>query len=381
MELNTIKDTFDRVAKKQKLSSSKAQEVIDQISREIEQALVRIRSLQNLDQKSILTELKTKLKEIAPLGQLEGLQKELNAILSKYPKLLEKSFNPDISKAYRNVDFDIHTVNQIIASHFYRQGLFDLGDCFINEAGEPEAAGMKTPFLELYQILAAMRERNLELALNWAATNRDKLKQTGSDVELKLHRLQFVEILQKGNRDEALKYARTFLAPFASTHLNEIQKLMACLLWAGRLDSSPYSELLSPTHWDTLTDELTRQFCYLLGQSHESPLSVTIAAGVQGLPTLLKLMSVMMGKMQEWQTMKQLPVPVDLDREFQFHSIFVCPVSREQASEENPPMLMSCGHVLCKQSIMKMSKSSTRPFKCPYCPMEVDATHCRQLHF
>ncbi|KAL8250920.1 hypothetical protein R6Q59_034613 [Mikania micrantha] len=41
--------------------------------------------------------------------------------------------------------------------------------------------------------------------------------------------------------------------------------------------------------------------------------------------------------------MKQLPVPVDLGHEFQFHSIFVPPVSRDQASEENPPMLMSCG--------------------------------------
>lgn len=68
-------------------------------------------------------------------------------------------------------------------------------------------------------------------------------------------------------------------------------------------------------------------------------------------------------KKQEWQAMKQLPVPVDLGKEFQFHSIFVCPVSREQGSEENPPMQLPCGHVLCKQSIMKLSKSSTRTFK------------------
>ncbi|KAI5684401.1 hypothetical protein M9H77_05629 [Catharanthus roseus] len=386
MELNTIKEAFDRVPKKQKLSSSKSQEIVEQIELEIEQALSRIQSIDDTasqtDHSLILGELKAKLKEITPLSQLEATQKELNVALSKYPKLLEKTFNPDISKAYRNVDFDIHTVNQIIASHFYREGQFDLGDCFVNEAAEPEAQAAKSSFSEMYQILEAMKLRNLEPALKWAACNHEQLKQNGSDIELKLHRLQFVEILQRKGRDEALKYARTFLTPFATSHMAEFQKLMGCLLWAGKLDSSPYSELLSPMHWDKLSEEVTRHFCNLIGQSFESPLSVTIAAGVQGLPTLLKLMNVMTGKKQEWQTMKQLPVPVDLDREFQFHSIFVCPVSRDQASEENPPMLLSCGHVLCKQSITKLSKNnSTRPFKCPYCPSEVEVGQCRQLFF
>ena len=87
----------------------------------------------NVDHPSILAELKAKLNEMAPLNQLEDSQKELNAALSKYLKLLEKSFNPDISKAYRNVDFEVHTVNNIIANHFYRQSLFDLGDMFVHE--------------------------------------------------------------------------------------------------------------------------------------------------------------------------------------------------------------------------------------------------------
>ncbi|XP_057491622.1 protein RMD5 homolog [Actinidia eriantha] len=386
MELNSIKDTFDRVTKKQKLSSSKSQEVIEQLGQEIDQVVSKLQSVPDAmsqpDHKLILTELKTKLNEIAPLSQLESTQKELNIALTKYPKLLEKSFNPDISKAYRNVDFDSHTVNQIIANHFYREGLFDLGDCFVSEAKAIEATGMRIPFLEMYQILHAMKSRNLEPALKWAATNSDKLKHNGSDLELKLHRLQFVEVLQNRGRDEALNYVRTYLTPFASDHMAEIQKLMACLLWAGRLDTSPYFEFLSPTHWEKLAEELNRQFCNIMGQSHQSPLSVTIAAGVQGLPTLLKLMNVMTGKKQEWQSMKQLPVPVDLDREFQFHSVFVCPVSRDQSSEENPPMLLSCGHVLCKQSITKLSKNnSTRPFKCPYCPLEVEVSKCRQLYF
>lgn len=385
MELNTIKDAFDRVAKKQKLSTSRSQELIDQVGRELEQALTKIQAVPDptipIDQNSIIMELRTKLNAINPQSQLEATQKELNISLSKYPRLLEKSFVPDISKAYRNVDFDFHTVNQIILNHFYRQGLFDIGDCFINESNEPEPTTLKTQFLKMYQILDAMKSRNLDPALHWVSANREKLKQNDLNLEMKLHRLQFVEILQKGNRAEALNYARTYLAPFASIHMDEIQKLMACLLWAGRLESSPYAELMAPSHWEKIAVELAWQFCNLLGQSYESPLSVAIAAGVEGLPTLLKLANVMAGKRQEWLMMKQLPVPVDLGREFQFHSVFVCPVSRDQGSEENPPMLMPCGHVLCKQSIMKLSKSSTRTFKCPYCPHEATVAVCRQLHF
>ncbi|XP_050205509.1 protein RMD5 homolog [Mercurialis annua] len=385
MDLNPIKDAFDRVAKKQKLSSSKAQEVIDQIMQEIEKARETIQcgySSSDFDYRSVISELNKRLQEISPLTQLESTQKALNIALSKYPKLLEKSFNPDISKAYRNVDFDTHTVSQIIAGHFYRQGLFSIGDCFVDEAKAPESTvAIRSLFSEMYLIIEAMKNRNLEPALNWAAANSDKLKESGSDLQLKLHRLQFVEILRTGSRNDALKYARTHITPFASSNFGEIQKLMACLLYAGKLDHSPYAELLSPANWNLVANELTRQFCNLLGQSFESPLSMTVAAGFQGLPPLLKFMTVMSGKKQEWQTMKQLPVPVELDREFQFHSIFVCPVSKEQSSDENPPMLMICGHVLCRQSITKMSKNSTKTFKCPYCPSDIDATQCRPLHF
>lgn len=385
MELSTIKDAFDRVSEKQRLSCYKIQEVIDQIVQEIECALVELHLTQEkdlaVDPTTLLTELKVKLNGIGPINQLEELQKELSVGLSKYTKLLERSFIPDISKAYRDVDFDIHIVNHIVATHLYRQGLFDLGDCFVNEAHEPEATTLKSPFLEMYRILEAMKSRNLEPALTWAAANQDKLLQNGSRLELKLHQLQFADILQKGSQNDALKYARMHLAPIASNYMFEIQKLMVCLLWLGRLNYSPYAEILSPIHWEKVAEELTHQFCSLLGQSHESPLSIAMAAGAQGLPMLLKLANVMFAKQQEWLAMKQLPVPVELGSEFQFHSIFVCPVSRDQATEENPPMLMPCGHVLCKQSIVKLSKNSTRTFKCPYCPLKATVTQCRLLHF
>ncbi|KAL3515441.1 hypothetical protein ACH5RR_022343 [Cinchona calisaya] len=398
MPLSFLTDAFDRVAKKQKLSISKSQEVIDKVRHEIEQALVDIQSdhvaswalvdIQSddvatspIDQRSILAELKNKLNMIGPLNQLEGSHKELNLTLSKYQKVLEKTLNPDISKAYRNFDFDRHILHQIILSHFYREGLFDVADSLIYEAGEPEATSLRLKFIEMHQILEAMKSRNLEPALRWVTENCEQLKEHGSLLNLRLHKLQFVEILQKSSQEVALNYAKTYLAPLACVHMDEIQKLMGCLLWVGKLERSPYSELVDPSNWEKLTEEITEQFCSFIGQSLSSPLSVALTAGIEGLPTLLKLATVMAAKKQEWLAMKQLPVPVELGKEFQFHSIFVCPVSREQGSEENPPMLLPCGHVLCKHSIHKLSKSSTRSFKCPYCPQDASVAQCRQLYF
>ncbi|CAI9770989.1 unnamed protein product [Fraxinus pennsylvanica] len=69
-------------------------------------------------------------------------------------------------------------------------------------------------------LVEAMKSHNLEPALNWASTNKEQLIQSGSDIELKFHHRQFVEILQHNGRDEALQYARTFFAPYASSDLS-----------------------------------------------------------------------------------------------------------------------------------------------------------------
>ncbi|CAN1160498.1 Protein RMD5 homolog, partial [Linum perenne] len=265
IDLSLTRESFDQVAKKRKYFSSKSQELIDLVSLEIESALEHIRSVDNpQDQKAILRQLKQKLNTLSPLTQSEGPQKELNMTLAKYQKLLEKSLNPDISRAYRNVEFDSHIVNQVIATHFYRQGLFDLGDCLISESGEPEATSLKPLFTELQKICDAIRVRNLEPVLTWVSNNIEKLWQCGSKLDLKLHSSRFMEILKGGTRADtlhALNYAKTHLSPLAG--------------------------------------------CY------KDPFCVDVTAGIEGLPTLLKLANVMSAKQHEWQALKQLAVLVE----------------------------------------------------------------------
>jgi hypothetical protein len=54
---------------------------------------------------------------------------------------------------------------------------------------------------------------------------------------------------------------------------------------------------------------------------------------------------------------------------------------RDQSTPDNPPLLLPCNHVLCEQSVLKIAKSRTRVFKCPYCPVESRVDNLRALVF
>jgi hypothetical protein len=79
-----------------------------------------------------------------------ALQKDVNLAVSKYRKFLDRAFCTNTAKAYREAEFNEHLINEIVAVHFYHQGLFDLGDCFVHETQEPNAMALKTSFSEMY---------------------------------------------------------------------------------------------------------------------------------------------------------------------------------------------------------------------------------------
>ncbi|CAI5958321.1 unnamed protein product [Closterium sp. NIES-65] len=337
----------------------------------------------------------------------------------------------------------------------------------------------------MHAILHAIRAKDLGPALAWAAQHREELQREvaggfpdvkvgggegggkavvgglkTSSLEFEIHRLQFLNLLQEQQKqliwkqqqqqkecsffmsdptsDEnhgqsrpatspALQYARQHFPPFAATHLPDIQRLMCALLWVGRLNLSPYADLLPLTaaHWDQIAARFTADYCAVeCLESAESPLAVVVAAGGEALPMLTKLAALLNHSSgigsgggisrsggsttiaattptavastpttaaaggtggsrraaRDWQGMEQLPVEIELPRAFHFHSIFACPVSREPASyPDNPPVLLPCGHVVCRASVLKLAKGATRPFKCPYCPLETTPLDCRPI--
>ncbi|KAH8700554.1 RMND5A protein [Talaromyces proteolyticus] len=344
--------------------------------------------------------------------------KEAHSGLNKYTKALEKLFKdrPLPSTEYDALSSSPALVNRAIAMHLLREGQFSVASTFLSEIAQdktpaqPDYEGsgrssdekfqpvfsldqiqsgeIREQFASMYYILHELKEKsNLLPAIEWARENRSLLEARGSNLEFDLCRLRFVWLFHGGNdpqspmttrRQAALDYARQEFSNFMPRHLKEIQQLMGAMAFSPNLQASPYRHIFNnTTAWSDVSQSFTREFCSLLGLSADSPLYIAATAGAIALPTLLKLQTIMKAKRTEWTTQDELPVEIPLPHSYLFHSIFVCPVSKEQTTDQNPPMMMPCGHVIAQESLQRISKGNK--FKCPYCPNESHPRDARKV--
>ena len=333
----------------------------------------------------IMAELHARVVGKGTPDELTAQQKELYSAISKLAKTVDKHFAATPLSLRSATDLRQDLVVQLIASHYLREGRFGLANALAEEAGLPlDLLGeAENPFKEMHAVIRDLRAGHLDRALRWvqAHTRADRPDLQLRGLEFRLHRIRYLGVVQGQGRAAAIQYMRRCLSQFADTHAAEIQRLMACLLFADRLGDSPYADLLAENSLEGIEQEFIRRCCNSAGQAYESPLAACVAAGAVALPVLMKLSQVMAFKKQDWTSCEQLPVEIELGNEFTYYSVFACPVSKDQSTPENPPMMLPCGHVLCQMSLRKLAKGGQRQFKCPYCPQEAHSSQCREVIF
>ncbi|SPO25515.1 uncharacterized protein UTRI_03065_B [Ustilago trichophora] len=207
------------------------------------------------------------------------------------------------------------------------------------------------------------------------------------------------------NVERALAYGREHFKPFRSTHLTEIQRLFTLLAFLPAfipapaygpegLDSVPVEHLI-PTvpliyrplldanlvHAPLLEPLFRIEFCARNRIAKDAPLAIGVEVGAGGaLNKIIKVKAVMKERGNEWSQADELPIEIPLPTRLRYHSIFACPVSKEQGTEENPPMMLACGHVLCLETLNRLAKGNGR-FKCPYCPTESYLNQAIRVYF
>jgi E3 ubiquitin-protein transferase RMND5 len=284
--------------------------------------------------------------------------------------------------------------------HLLREGKFNVATTFVHETRPHNAIPLRSPgpggehewevrnealhrqFSEMYHILDQLRQHHtLEPAISWAREHSAVLESRASNLEFELCKLQFLSsFLGLGGSNDiemdvmerilrANLYAREAFGPFYNRYGPEIRKLVGSIPFYQNLSESPHGHLFAMDRiWDEVASSFTKEFCSLLGLSADSPLFIAATAGAIALPVLQKVKGIMRAKRTEWTTEEEMPVEISLPPSYSFHSIFVCPVSKEQATDANPPMMLPCGHVICNDSMLNASRGQR--FKCPYCPAE-----------
>ncbi|KAK8741362.1 hypothetical protein OTU49_002630, partial [Cherax quadricarinatus] len=336
-------------------------------------------------QAMILSQAIGRVKEA--VTRLSTEHRDLHSSVSKVGKAIDKNFTSDFSCISNDSVFTgekQQLVNEVICQHFFREGLLDIAEEFISETGLELQEESREPFFELNRILAALKARDLGPALQWAEENREKLRSQNSSLEFKLHRLAYINLIKEGplSVPQAIEYARVHFTPFVFQHEKVIQSLMGCLLYVrGGLENSPYAELLGSHQWSEICDIFTRDACALLGLSVDSSLAVCVNAGCTALPVLINIKQVMQQRAVHnmWNTKEELPIEIDLGPSSRYHSIFACPILRQQLTESNPPMRLICGHVISREALSKLTTSAK--LKCPYCPVEQNPADAVQIFF
>ncbi|KYQ93006.1 hypothetical protein DLAC_05611 [Tieghemostelium lacteum] len=392
IEFDQLDEGISRIVKKQKTTLSKTLTDIDSVISSLKTCKTQLNliddsmEIDSLISKSI-GKLHTTTSENKMLTKVANEHKELHAPISKFGKVIDKNFRNDIESSTKDdIEFDKEILNEIILQHLYRIGRFDVADLLQKEADISNIRvgdDLKEKLISNQKILTILESHgSLKEAIQWCRDKRDSLKKINSYLEFNLHRLQFILLLVEGQSMEALTYARVNLSEFSESHLKEIQSLMGSFAYVNRLSLSPYAYMFTQKAIDDQWQEIKIQFgknaSTIMGLAQESPLSVTLTVGMKALPTFLKLSTFSVLKDINGEN---LTFEIKVAEEYNFHSIFACPVSREQSTKSNPPVMLQCGHLLCKNSTTRLIKGSSTKFKCPYCPVEQSLSNVKQIYF
>ncbi|GAA5869771.1 hypothetical protein JCM8547_005838 [Rhodosporidiobolus lusitaniae] len=156
---------------------------------------------------------------------------------------------------------------------------------------------------------------------------------------------------------------------------------------SSSLPSSSHPNSATPPHprpTEALVNAFATSYLATLGLPRDAPppalAVVTDVGGSGALAKIMKVRQVMKDEKTEWTAVGELPVEIPLPLRYRYHAVFACPVSKEQSTANNPPMLMPCGNVIAKESLGRLA-TGTPTLKCPYSPVVSHFSACVRVHF
>ncbi|KAL5232299.1 hypothetical protein ABZP36_031075 [Zizania latifolia] len=219
-------------------------------------------------------------------------------------------------------------------------------------------------FLDAKRVIDSLQNKEIAPALAWCAENRSRLKKSKSKLEFFLRLQEFVELVKAKNCLHAVAYARKYLAPWGATHMKELQRVTATLVFRTSTNCAPYKVLFEQNQWDCLVDQFKQEFYKLYGMTLEPLLNIYMQAGL----TALKTPFCFDGNCPKEDPLslegfRKLAEPLPFSK--QHHSKLVCYITKELMDTENPPLVFPNGYVYSTKALDEMAKKNGGKVTCP----------------
>ncbi|KAL2925768.1 Protein MAEA-like protein [Bienertia sinuspersici] len=203
-------------------------------------------------------------------------------------------------------------------------------------------------------------------------TNRGRVHlsdlSSNSKLEFQLRLQEFVELVRADDNMRAIKYARKYLAPWGSTHMKELQRVMATLAFKSCTDCATYKVLFESKQWDHLVDQFKQEFFRFYGMTLEPLLNIYLQAGLSALKTPYPLLfcyepDCPIEDPLSQENFRKLATSLPFSK--QQHSKLVCYITKELMDTENPPMVLPNGYVYSTKALEDMSRRNHGKITCP----------------
>ena len=408
--MDEIDKLINSLEEKEKSSFEDMELLLDSVDNLIQQTNTELSSENNNDDsktREILSKKESELKKLKLIPKMNRIcnsyyhkYKEVNKKIDENIKGVNYLNNQKLTKFIGNVDEKL--IKEMILDHLIRKGNIKTVERFIEESKIDSSHLIDDIkiFKEYYEIIKGLNEHKLDKLYEWCVKNKEILlknidkiliedNKTDKDKKIKEKNIyfecvkyNFILYLEDESKSipECIDYSRKHFKPFINNQncTNEISKLMLKLLYKKTENNNnnkiEKKDENDNNRWDKIKNLFIDTFFNLNHKSKDDILNMVLLAGRCVLPQVVESEEKLMkDKVQENMEVdkdkNQLMYSLELPEELVFHNIFVCPISKEIATAENPPIRLNCGHCICKNSFEKIEKTGTRhnQIKCPIC--------------
>eukprot|EP01147_Barroeca_monosierra_P009991 gene9991-2166_t len=335
--------------------------------------------------KHILKSTRTNLKRVC-----KAVSREHKCGMSEVSELasfVDKSFESSISvsslakpDAFSSTSTHLH---RAIGEHLLREGYFNAFQAFMQESGSIISPDCTDAFKSLHEVNAALLQGNLEPLEAWLKEHHEEVtKPKYASLIAEYCKMRFIHLAGEGKNPAAFHFGKQYMDPLFNSHKEEFQKAIRSFIYGPDCKNHPdYKFYFTETAWSNISHVFLQTACAMINMRHTSPLATAVTTGCAGVSVLLKWSKVIKAtnKKSQWYDEEVLPACIPLESTDKGHSIFVCPVSKSAATRTDPPVLLTCGHAICKASAVRPNE--LRLLNCPYCPKKMHPSDLIEMHF